>query len=152
MNILIIEDDINKYSQISAQLLSDGGNRIVHKLSYQSGLKEIVNNQFDLILLDMSLPTFDTSPSETGGPFLTYAGSEILNEMEELDINAKVIVITQFESFDEGADSVTLEQLTRNLMEKHRDIFIGTIYYSASQTNWKHELNKVLAQIGFNND
>lgn len=141
MRILIIEDDANKYTQIkeliSAQPMDYD---IVITRSYQSGLKEIFESDYDLIILDMSLPTFDITQQEQGGPFRTYAGEEILTEMRRKNVTTETIVITQFESFGEGEDSITLEQLKTRLKDKFPRIYSGTIYYNAAESNWKNEL------------
>ncbi|MFA9394111.1 MAG: response regulator [Halodesulfovibrio sp.] len=148
MRVLIIEDDGNKLRQIEDYLNKlESKFSITHEMSYQSGLKNLATTNYDLILLDMSLPTFDTSPDETGGPFLTYAGIDILREIDELGIDCSVIIITQYESFEEGSDAITLDQLCLSLEEEFKGNYIGAVYYRASETNWKQDLLKLIEPI-----
>lgn len=88
MNFLIIEDDDNKIKQICEFLLSKYPTALLTtRRSYQSGLKEIINHKpYDLIFLDMSMPTFDVTPNNSGGRFRTYAGRDILEEMGSIPV------------------------------------------------------------------
>lgn len=148
MKILIIEDDMNKIEQIEAFLkLINPDIHTTVKKSYQSGLREIIKSHYDLIVLDMSLPTYDISPKEEGGPFLTYAGEEILQEMMRRNITSKVIVATQFDSFGEGQDAITLDQLRDRLSMKFKDNYLKSIYYEASEKNWKDEILSIVESI-----
>src|SRR5258708_830765 len=107
MRLLVVEDDENKRTQILGFL----GERfswvkVVAAESLQSGLKLIVSDQFDLILLDMTLPTFDVGIDEDGGRPRAYAGREILRQMDRRKIATPVIVLTQFDRFGEGNNAL----------------------------------------------
>lgn len=148
MKALIIEDDMNKAEQISNHLhsiLSDI--QITCKKSYQSGLREIIEERYDLIILDMSLPTYDISMREEGGPFLAYAGEEVLGEMQRRRIRTNVIVVTQFNSFGEGRDKMSLEQLRKRLSDRFKENYIKTTFYEASEKNWKDEISLEVKSI-----
>lgn len=141
MKILIIEDDKNKLDQI-LQVLSANlkGSEIHSKFSYHSGKKAILTASWDVIILDMSLPTYDISTVETGFHFRAFAGRDILGEMKRKKQLVKTIVLTQFETFGSGSERTTLAALTQELKRDYEGIFAGTIYYNASETNWKSEL------------
>lgn len=145
MGFLIIEDDENKLRQIKEFLQIKFPNmELITKRSYHSGLKEIVKENFDIIFLDMSMPTFDVTPESSGGRFRTYAGKDIMEEMLRLNINSKVIVVTQFDIFGEGENYITIIELGRQLQRDYLSIYLGTVYYNASEANWKHDLEKLL--------
>lgn len=148
MKILIVEDDQNKREQIASFLKQKIPTAfLVECKSYQSGLKEIIKKQSDLIVLDMSMLTFDSAPSETGGRLRVFAGREILRKMLIERIIIPVIIVTQFESFGEPGNSVSLSKLKQQLLEEYPDIYCGTIYYSAAQTDWKLEFDKLLQEF-----
>lgn len=150
MKILIIEDDESKIKQLSKFL----DENIVdcdyqHKMSFQSGIRELLKNNYDLILLDMTMPMYDKSEYEHGGNTEAFAGEKILNEMRRRRIKVKTIVVTMFESF--GENSVfTLNELTEKLKKKFADTFIDSVYYNASENKWSQELKKLL-QDNFKN-
>ena len=139
MKILLIEDDENKIKQIQEFLVSEYGEKNIEvRKSYQSGLKTILNEYFDFVLLDMSMPVFDKSLNETGGEFMKFAGEDIIKEMDRNDRIYKTIIVTQYEDFGEK----TLTDIKNFMRENFKHIYIGTVFYSASETNWKSELEK----------
>jgi CheY-like chemotaxis protein len=111
---------------------------VVTKVSYQSGLCEAVENTPDIILLDMNLPNYDPDSSEV--ETLLFAGREILQELNRLNICTMVVVVTQFEQFGEGADITTLEELSESLRKEFPGLYVGTVYYHPAQEDWKSAL------------
>ncbi len=93
--ILIVEDnaDVNK---MLAEVLLDAGFEVVSVFTGTDGLKEIRENQYDLILLDIMLPY--------------KSGDEILKEVREfsdtpvLIISAKDLINTKIDFLRLGAD------------------------------------------------
>lgn len=147
MRILIIEDDQNKLKQILEWFESETLNAVVEKrFSFQSGLKAIVQGGFDLVILDMSMPTFDISPEETGGRPRPFAGKEILMQLVRRNIKIPVIVVTQFDRF--GESDINLTQLTEELKKSYSRNFVGTVYYNPGINNWKDDLKILLKTIG----
>ncbi|WP_459477360.1 response regulator [Clostridium saccharoperbutylacetonicum] len=142
MKILIIEDDDNKSEQISQYINNRNDCELVIKKSYLSGIKEIFNGNHDLILLDMSMPTYDITPTEPGGRFRLFGGEDILREMKRKKIDGKAIVITQYDSFGDG--EITLEELDERLYKQFPLIYLGLVYYNASISNWSDNLNKLI--------
>lgn len=140
MDILIVEDDENKLYQISEILSADSDITLVARRSYQSGLKEIISNHYDLIVLDMSMPTYDKTPSEPGGRFRKFAGKEILSEIIRRKIVTKALLVTGFDFFGEGSTFITLKELNQRLTDAFPAIYLGSVFYNASETNWAEEL------------
>ena len=148
MEILLIEDDPNKAQQIILFLKEDLiSSAITYKRSYQSGLKELYENNFDLVLLDMSLPTYDISPGEDAYKFRHIAGYDILFELKRKRKFAKVIIMTQFERFGEGKQYISLTDLKMILRKEFPDNYLVTIFYHPGRTTWKEELIKYINKI-----
>jgi len=148
MKVLLIEDDKNKIAQIVQVLSSSVGPPDLEcAYPYRSGLKAILERDYDAIILDMSLPTYDVTETEAGFQFRPFAGREILSEMKRKRRVSKTVVLTQFETFGAGSDTTTLKELTQELQQEFAGIFIGTIYYNASETNWKTELINKLKSV-----
>jgi CheY-like chemotaxis protein len=148
MRVLIIEDDENKQTQITTlvrQTLESCD--ILLANSYHSGLTAILSSPPDLILLDMTMPTYDIGLNEDGGRPQHYAGREILRQMDRRQVVIPVIVITQFDVFGEGPDALTREQLDQQLRKDHPRNYLGTVYYNVASTEWKTELQERLVNI-----
>src|SRR5690606_23770013 len=103
MNAILIEDDQNKAEKILNYLKSKFKEiNLIHRMSYQSGLRDIFKNNFDFVLLDMSLPTYDQGKSNFSGKPRNFGGRDILKEMKRYKKTSKVLIITQYNEFDGG--------------------------------------------------
>lgn len=148
MKCLIIEDDKNKSKQILASIMDfDDSMGTVIKHSFNSGMAEILNTDFDFLILDMTMPTFDKSPSESGGRVRAFGGREILERMSRKKVIVPVIVVTQFDVIGEGDESLSLERLDMELSNKFSNIYVGSVYYNAAQDKWKDDLHAKLTEI-----
>jgi len=143
--VLIVEDDENKSQQLDSfvrEVVPDAC--IVVAKSYNSGLKEILSIHQDIVLLDMTLPTYDIGLSEEGGRPKHYGGRLILQQMQRRFIETPVVVVTQFDVFGTGADKLTREELDTQLKKDHPSIYLGTVYYNAAVEGWKGQLRRYL--------
>jgi CheY-like chemotaxis protein len=149
MKVLIIEDDENKRGQL-IEFLKEAtqSSTIVEARSLQSALKRIIDDTFDLIFLDMTLPTFDIGVDEDGGRPRVYGGREILRQMDRRGIVTPVIMVTQFDRFGKGAESLTLQQLDRELRKAHSKNYRGSVYYNVALEDWKDVLSKFVRELG----
>lgn len=141
MRILLIEDDQHKSKQIITFLSESITELNVElKKSYQSGLKELLTESYDLILLDMQLPNFDIKPGEDGYKFRKLAGIDILRELTRKKKTCRVIVITQFETFGEDESYIDLVNLKQMLESEFSNLYIETVFYSPDNSVWQKEL------------
>lgn len=146
MKVLIVEDDQNKLKQLVNYIYQDWPDaKVTEKRSYQTGLRELINEKYDLLLLDMTMPTFEVSFRESGGRPRAFAGKEILSHMEWKKIDVPVIIVTQFESFGEGKNTTSLNELRTQLEGSYRQ-YKGTVYYSAASDKWKQQLGLLIGQ------
>lgn len=141
--VLLIEDFQTKADSIISHLTDEFPNvRIERRESYKSALSEICNNarEYDLILLDMSMSTFDVTAEESGGEPEPLAGQLILENMYLRDISTKVIVVTMFEKFDD----IKLNQLDERLSSNYPEIYLGNIFFSFKISEWKNNLTNLI--------
>ena len=147
-NIIVIEDDFKKKEDIRNFLSSELQiNNIVIKESYQSGLRELIKNKYDLLLLDMSIPTWDKSIDEPGGNFEKFGGYKILKEITRKKKPIKTILITMFDDFGESDTSITLSQLDNLLRTEFPDVYIGAVYYNIREEKWKTDLSDFILNL-----
>ncbi|MCL6397637.1 response regulator [Pectobacterium carotovorum subsp. carotovorum] len=141
MQILLIEDEHDKREKIKSQVESILGTRatITERESLRGGLKAILSmRDLDLILLDMSMPSFDLTDQFSSEDPESFAGIEIMSQMKLRGINTPVLVVTQYKSFEKG--SVTLEDLIKKMTIEFEPFFKGTIYYDSLLEGWKKQL------------
>lgn len=104
--IYVVEDSDLKIQKIESFLLDNGFNKdqICIFRSYQSGIQAILNSPPELIILDMSIPTFDKSIDSREGRLRPLGGYDIMKKILFKKIETKVVVLTQLEFFGEGAE------------------------------------------------
>jgi CheY-like chemotaxis protein len=146
MKLLLIEDDENKQTQIAVFLSANlPAVALAYARSYQTALKRLLAEEFDVVLLDMTIPTFDVTDVDDGGRPQAYGGREVLRQMDRRGILTPVFVVTQFDRFGEHRNALTLEQLDMALRGEHPRIYRGAVHYDSSLEAWKHELGTYLA-------
>jgi DNA-binding NarL/FixJ family response regulator len=147
MKFLLIEDHPLKQAQI-IKFISEcyPNSNLVVKSSYISGLKELIQNfiQYNVLLLDISMPNYDISSEDSGGDWMPLAGKKILKEMYLRDIPVKAIVITMHGSFDDGT---RITDLDNQLLHEFPDNYIGYVYYSQINEDWKEKLTLLLNSL-----
>lgn len=143
--ILVVEDDALKGRQIVNFTKSINNNIIItQKGALNSGLLELTKNEYDLVILDMSLPTFDNNESEH---FQPYGGLLFLDEVKRKKYKVPVVIVTQYASFGEGEGETTLEEIDLNCKNKYPN-FKEIIYYL--DDDWQEKLKTYI--VGENDD
>lgn len=142
--ILIIEDNeskLNRLRQFCDEYLQDC--EVKDRRSYNSALSEVVQKgiQYDLILLDVSMNTYDISPEESDGEQEPLAGSNILRFMKLRKIKVPVIVVTMYESF---VDGIKIDKLDEGFRNKYPEFYKGYVYYSLRNEDWLSHLNDLI--------
>ncbi len=145
--ILIVEDNEKKLEKIRSFLKTEyPGIDLEEKTSYNSASKEIALNYeaYDLILLDMSMQTYDVSNEESGGEPEPLAGKNILKQMYLRDIPTKVIVVTMYENY---VDGTRIKQLDIELSNNFPENYIGYIFFSHNNFDWAENLKKSINKL-----
>lgn len=148
MRVLLIEDDENKREQLAAFVGSVLAPEVIAiARSMNSGLRSLIAGSYGLVLLDMTMPTFDIGPDEDGGRPQAYAGREILRQMDRRGLRTPVIVVTQFDRFGEGTDTTDLTELDAQLKRDHPNTYRGVVYYNVSLTGWREGLLNLIRGV-----
>jgi hypothetical protein len=102
-----------------------------------------------LLLLDMSLPTFDVGERESGGRPQGFGGIEVLRHMTMAEISCPTVVITGYEGFTrEGQKTVDLAQLRAELDEEFPTLLRAVLHYNSTYDEWKTVLARTLVSTG----
>lgn len=144
MQILLIEDNSNKLKQIKRVLTEIyPESNIEEAYSFNSGVRKVYENKWNLIILDMSLPTYDITHTESGGDKKPVAGKNIMKRMLNRKIFVPVVIITQFETFDD--DRISLNSLNAEFQDGFKEIWKGTVFYG--NDDWSIDLKEILDKI-----
>ncbi|HDO1318289.1 response regulator [Aeromonas veronii] len=145
MKILIVEDQIEKSKEIEQFCRSFFLNveMIIVCQSLRSGLRALMSSTYDLIFLDMSMPNFDPSSDDPlGGTPESFAGKAFLAQMKLRGEKIPVVIITQYQTFEEG--QVDLTSIDSFLKSTYSGFYLGAIYYSSADKEWEVNLERLL--------
>lgn len=136
--ILLVEDFEDKAIVIKDFLRNSYPDVIVNECSsYKSACNEIYGEEkYDLILLDMTMSTYDISNEDNGGEPEPRAGRLILKGMYLRDISTKVVVVTMYNSFD----GQKLNSLNKELSSNYGDNYLGYVSFQFQSNEWEGEL------------
>ena len=138
MIIWLIEDDgfkREKLRRVIDELTLDS--EIIEAKSAKSAINLLVGPLPDVIILDMSLPTFDIGPADSGGRPQAFGGIELLRELDRKGIISPVIVVTQYAVFGSADERMTLDQLKQRLAASHKNTFVDLVSYETTSDQWK---------------
>lgn len=145
MKIMIIEDNEHKRKKIKDFINKlDKNIDIDEAYSYSTGLKKCLINKYDLLLLDMTMPIYEKSSSETGGSFRTYGGKEIVRQLKRKKKELPFVIVSQYSKFNDNTTTLTLDEISEQLKEIAAEYFIETILYDTSSSNWKARLEEII--------
>lgn len=146
--ILLVEDDLPKLTQITEAVSSNDIELTIAK-SINEAIRKLDESVFDCVLLDMSLPTFNEGANvSSSGRQQDFGGRQILTYMWELEINTRVMLVTQLPGFkNEGGNEVKLKDLDTTLTNDFPGLYMGFTYFHHSTDAWAKRLKDFLEKI-----
>lgn len=145
MNALLIEDEDPKLSVILRYIREHHPDLMISiARSVKSGLAALRAVLPDLLLLDMSLPTFDISESEPGGRPQGFGGIEIVRYLDSIDAPVPTIVLSAYEAFSRDGKNIQLKTLGSELMRDYPVLIQGIVYFNPMHGVWGTELSELI--------
>ncbi|WP_027318231.1 hypothetical protein [Bacteroides graminisolvens] len=144
--ILLVEDLPQKADNIKSLLkLEFPEIEIEERSSYHTAIEEIYRNynKYFVVLLDVSMSTYDAGVEENGGIPEALAGKMILDGMYLRDIPVKVKVMTMYESFD----GKSIQELDKELREDSPENYDGYIFFSFQKSDWRKQLSDYIHKM-----
>ena len=145
--ILFIEDDQYKMEKIKAFLEVEFDDiDLVIRTSFHGGFEEIVENaeNYNLVLLDMSMQNYDITANESGGDPAPLAGKSILTQMYLREIETSVVVVTMYENFQDGTK---IKDLNTSLAEEFPENYKGYVFFSHMDNKWMYDLKQFIEKL-----
>lgn len=150
MSILLIEDDEFKATDIVKVLQERWPNAHIDRAkSVTSALRAIMAKPFSLIVLDMSLPTFDLTGPGGGGSAQGQGGLEVLRLSSRLSTQstAPIIVVTQYPDIEIEGPAIAVGAATKSLRHRfHLDVR-ACLLYEFDGDSWREPLRHCLSNI-----
>jgi len=148
--MLLVEDEAPKRRHIETLLRDLAPTaRISTAKSVNSALDILEREPVDLLVLDMSLPTFDVGERESGGRPRGFGGTEVLRHITMAEITCPTVVITGYEGFkSDSGGTVDLGQLRGELAEEFPELLRAVLHYNSTYDEWKTVLAETLVAVG----
>lgn len=144
--ILLVEDYEEKANNILAFLKQEFTDyEVIQRTSYNSAQEEIFEHggDYSLILLDMSMSTYDLSTDASGGLPEPSAGQYILEGMFLRQIMTPVIIVTMYNVFGRKQ----LDAFDIDLKKDYPQNYRSYVFYSSQRNDWKIHLKKQIKEI-----
>jgi len=144
--ILIIEDNPYKREKIKKVLsgITNNTSQIMEAHSFTSGWNAVNESSYDLICLDMSLPTFDQDGQNSGGESRVFGGKEIARKMKRRKIQSKFVVMTQYKRLSDEKSSETFDEIRNELLENYPVQCLEVLFYSNKHRDWAEKLESII--------
>lgn len=147
MKILVVEDSENKMNKIISLLSTMVDIKYDVAYSYNSGLNMALDNDYKLLILDMTLHTFDKTKDKTGGRLRTFGGREIVSELKFENKLKPFIILTQYKKFDDNNKIKSLEEIDEVMKNKFSEFYKNIIFYDTSSSVWKSDLEEEILKL-----
>jgi len=143
MRILLVEDDGYKSSAIKQWIEATyEGMDVTLAVSYKDGCVAALDDAYDLLILDMSLPA-RTQSAGASKDTIVNGGELIIRELLDEDVDFNAVILTQYETFN----GETIEAIEEKLKQMCGDSFAGCISYNSQDDSWKNNLKTVLDNV-----
>jgi len=147
-SILLVEDDEYKASDLSGVVTSVSPKiELVRAPSVTSALRAVAQDKFALIILDMSLPTFDLSGPGGGGSPEGQGGVEVLRLARRLKNNSPFVVVTQYPDIDINGKEVSLPQAASALSLLFNVHVMDCLLYDFDDDAWRDPLKNIISEV-----
>ncbi|MEZ4809033.1 MAG: hypothetical protein R2819_01620 [Allomuricauda sp.] len=145
-SILLVEDDRKKIDDISEFVKTKfPESKLTTVKSFRGGLKEIFTNNYDLLLLDMTIPKWDDDSLGESIEYENFGGFNIMKEMKRKKKTLPTIVITMFNKFVANDKFVSIDSI-ETLCQGNFEFYLGLVYYSSKNEEWKDKLESVICK------
>lgn len=142
VRVLIVEDDQFKLEDIVRSFFSDSAPDIAK--SVRDAVRSVSSTTYQLVVLDMALPTFEARGKSGSGSAQAQGGIDVLRTLGRAKLNSKVIILSQYPNLEFQGETVRLVEARTVLNDKYNVNIIGAVVYDLEDPAWKTEFGAIL--------
>lgn len=130
MKILLVEDEVHKRDEMIQCVQEVFGVPPEMVDGVRSAVLMVIEADFDIIILDMALPTFgESSIDNMKGHDQAQGGIEVLRALKFKGKYSKIIIVTQYPDFYIGSTKVKLKDASKIINDKYnQQVLAGVLY------------------------
>jgi len=147
MKILLVEDEPHKQHELTACLRQFfGGDVSISNVdSVHEAFWVVSVDDFELIILDMALPTFSSEGSSAErGHDQALGGVEVLRALKSRGVSSKIIIVTQYPEISVDGKQLDLHKASKVLSTRYGQDIIGGVLYKYSSRSHVAKLTSLL--------
>lgn len=145
LNIALVEDDPFKLRLLEAELGRICGEATIRAAgSVQSAVALIGSMRFDLVILDIALPSHDSSPQGPAPLSMPSGGLEVLYELSYENRSEPVIIITQYPEIEIDHKLLSLDAAGEEFSRMLDVNIVGVVYFEEDAGEWGKDLRSIL--------
>lgn len=150
IRILIIEDETHKLEELL---------KIINELklplpdvacSVKDAINQIEEKEYDLLVLDMALPTFGDNSSIQGSD-QSEGGIEIIRHLDYIKKTPSILIVTQYYNFHIDGKPIKLNKASKYLREKYNQKIEDSLIFNykdkSTQIKIKNKLKTIYESI-----
>ena len=147
-HVLLVEDDSFKSDEIKTLLLSvSPSTQINLATSVSAAIGAIKDSSFDLVVLDMALPSH-TASAGAGAPLsLLTGGLEVLFELQSLGRKDPCFVVTQYPEIEICGTFYPLSEASEAIERCFEIRVLDCIEYNDANARWRTTLDKLFREL-----
>jgi len=145
MKILLVEDEEHKRQEMQRCVHNVFGYNPEIVDGVGSAVSKVKDEYFDIILLDMALPTFgESSQDGKKGHDQAQGGIEVLRALKRESKSCKIIIVTQYPDFYIGGDKVKLKDSPKVIRERYNQNILGAVLYNYKSKSTLQKVESIL--------
>ncbi len=146
--VLLVEDDNFKSDEIQTLFIAlNPSYEIRLAKSVSSAISAIKEQQFDLIVLDMALPSHTVTPGAGAPLSLLTGGLEVLFELQSLDRPDPCVIVTQYPEIEICGSFYALAEASKAIEQNYDIHVLGCVEYTDTSTQWRVTLTTLYEQL-----
>lgn len=137
VRILLVEDDDHKIADLEPIVSSVLPSAyLTIKRSVREGTVAVKGGHFDLVILDLSLPTFDQKAFASGGTAQPQGGFEVLRMLDHIDRRPEILIVSQYYQVEFDGSYVPLDQSVEIIASRFGAKIMGVSIYDMESDEW----------------
>lgn len=139
--ILVVEDDSFKSKSLCDFLYKFFENPTIDlAASLVEGISLVNNNVYDLIFVDMAIPSHPSIPGGGAPMSLLTGGLDILLELKYLERCDPCFIITQYPDIEIGGQFYSIDDAAEEIKQQLGCAVLACISYNEGSDSWKASL------------
>lgn len=145
MKILIIEDETYKLDKVRSYIaLKFPESTTDTAASYTEGLTKLLTHQYDVSIIDMTIPSHSKTSTENGGRLRSFGGHEIARAIVRKSIGVPFIIFSQFSTFPDKDKTLSLDDLVAEISAFCGQLYLGTVFFDSVSAEWEEVLYSII--------